>query len=99
VANKVETVPGTVTALKYEQFTSLSAAVSLNPPDNAVFAIITCETANVRYRDDGTDPTTDVGQLLTTSWVLQYTANLKSVRFIEVATGAKLNVSYYGSAS
>lgn len=81
----------------YEQLTSLSSATGLTPPAGARFALIQCETANVRFRDDGTAPTTTVGMLLVAGaapWL--YSGNLAAIKFIQVAAGAVLDVTFYG---
>lgn len=86
----------TSACLGYQQITSLSSAAGLTVPDGAIYAIIQCETQNVRWRDDGTAPTASVGMKLTTAPdLLIYDGALKSIKFIEEAASAKINVSYY----
>ena len=80
----------------YQQITALSSAVSLTVPEGAIRALIQCETQDVRWRDDGTDPTGAIGMLLKVNTVLEYDGRLDKLRFIEAAASAKLNVSYYG---
>jgi len=58
-------------------------------------AIIIPETQAVRWRDDGTDPTSTVGMPLAAGVALQYDGDLTKIRFIESTAGAKLNISYY----
>ncbi|MBS0219130.1 MAG: hypothetical protein JSR91_00160 [Proteobacteria bacterium] len=96
MANKVETVPGSVRALKYEQITDLSTAKSLNPPDDAAFAFIQADTQAVRWRADGADPTSSVGMPLPKDTLFQCTCNLTEIKFIEQTSGATLNVHYFG---
>jgi hypothetical protein len=87
----------------YQQITSLSGAVSLTVPTRdanglsakPTLAIITPEGAGVRWRDDGTDPTTTVGMPLASGVTLQYDGDLSRIRFIQSTAGAILNVSYY----
>lgn len=80
----------------YSQFTNLSAAVGLQPIPNGVKVMwIQAEGQNVRWRDDGTDPTASVGQILQAGMTLEYTGAMLAIRFIEVTPGAKLNVNYY----
>jgi len=81
--------------LGYQQITSLSAAAALTVPSGATLAIITPETQAVRWRDDGTNPTSAVGMPVPISTVLSYDGDLQRIRFIEQAASAKLNVSYY----
>lgn len=94
-ASPLPTAAGNLTVKGYQQITSLSAAAALTVPSGARVALITCETQNVRWRDDGTDPTASVGQLLTTGVGLFYDGNLAAIKFIEVTASAKLNVCYY----
>lgn len=80
----------------YEQITDMDPAVGLTVPDaGATFALIYCEGADVRWRDDGTDPTAAVGMLLADGEVLLYDGPLASIKFFETAAGAVVNVSYY----
>lgn len=91
-------ITGVQAALGYQQLTSLSSATALTVPAGAVMAVLRCETQNVRYRDDGVDPTATVGQLMiTTDALLVYTGQLARIKFIEATTSAKLNICYYGT--
>lgn len=93
-------VPGHGLALKalgYQQITSLSSATGLTIPAGATEALVVPETQNVRWRDDGTNPTASVGMPHVAGDALKYdAAQLPSIKFIEVASGAKLNIAYYG---
>jgi hypothetical protein len=79
----------------FEQITDLDAAVALSVPARARVALFQAEDEGVRWRPDGTDPTDQVGHLLSAGEDLWYTSNLNLVRFIGIAAGAKLNVSFY----
>jgi hypothetical protein len=87
----------------YQQITSLSASAALTVPTRdanglsvkPTLAIITPETAGVRWRDDGVAPTGTVGMPLAAGVTLQYDGDLSQVRFIQQAAGAILNISYY----
>lgn len=81
----------------YQQITTLSSAQPLDVPSQAVLAIIRPEEQKVRWRDDGVAPTASVGMPLLAGETFVHNGNLDALRFIEEATGAKLNVSYYGS--
>lgn len=85
----------TTECLGYQQITSLSSATALTVPSGATRAVIIAELQSVRWRDDGTSPTSSVGMPLATSTALSYDGNLKVINFIEQSSGAKLNVSYY----
>lgn len=95
---KVEAVEGSVLERGYQQITSLSSSTALTVPENTTFAMIGIEGQAVRYRADGTAPTASVGKQLAVGQEMKYTGDLKALRFIEVASGAKLNISYYGVA-
>ena len=79
----------------FQQITALAAATGLTVPSRAEWALIECEAQSVRWRDDGTNPTTTVGHVLNPGDVLEYKGLLSAIRFIETAVGAKLNVSFY----
>lgn len=86
---------GGLTPKGYQQITSLAAATALTVPSGATSATIVAETQDVRWRDDGTNPTATVGMLLPKGTQLQYSGNLAAIKFIETAASASLNISYY----
>ena len=87
----------------YQQITSLSSATKLTVPARNLsglsgtprIAIITPETQNVRWRDDGVAPTASVGMPLAAGVTLQYDGDLSQIQFIEQTASAKLNITYY----
>lgn len=85
----------TTNCLGYQQITSLSAATNLTVPANATMAVIVVEGQSVRWRDDGTAPTSTVGMPLAVGSSLNYDGDLKKVQFIQQASGGILNISYY----
>ena len=66
-------------------------------PTYARAALIQAEGGNVRWKDDGTDPTTTEGMLLMEDDSMFYEFDLADIRFIaDAATpDATLNVSFY----
>lgn len=82
--------------LGYQQIDTLNAAKGLTLPDKAQYALIQPQTQDVRWRDDGTDPTSAVGIVLAAGDDFFYTGDLSAIKFIETAASAKINVSYYG---
>lgn len=85
------------TAKGYTQVTSLSSAAGLGTvPAGSNFAVVQCESQQVRWRDDGTSPTTTVGMLMNVGDVLLFDGEPSAIKFIEVTASAKLNVSWYG---
>lgn len=84
----------------YEQITNLAAAVGLTIPKDAAGneptrALIQAEAQVVRWRDDGTNPTTSVGTRLIADEEFLYIGDLHTFKAIETVGGAKLNVTYY----
>jgi len=78
----------------YRQLTSLSSAKGVQIGDGRV-ALIQAVNQNVRYRDDGTDPTDSVGMVIFAGQSIWYTGDLRAVKFIEVAAGAEVNILAY----
>jgi hypothetical protein len=85
----------TTVCLGYQQITSLSSAAGLTPPQGATLALIVPETQNVRWRDDGTNPTASIGMPIFVGASLSYDGDFNKIKFIEETSSAKLNVSYY----
>lgn len=87
-----------LSALGHQQITSLSSAVGFTSiPDGTELVIVQAETQNVRFRDDGTNPTASVGIILVANTVYEFSmAQFARVKFIEVTASAKLNCAFYG---
>jgi len=85
----------TTVCLGYQQITSLSSATGLTVPQGATLALIVPETQNVRWRDDGTDPTASVGMPIFVGASLSYDGDFNKIKFIQETASAKLNISYY----
>jgi hypothetical protein len=81
----------------FKQITNLATAVGVGtvPPGTQV-ALINAEEADIRWRDDGTDPTSTVGMLLPAGQTLTYIGPIEKIRFIQVDSGAILNITTYG---
>lgn len=88
-------------------FTSTAAATNLTLPSKTQQAghypyvkmvLIQAELANLRWRDDGTDPTSTQGFLIHSSATqpFEYRGDPNKIRLITASTGAVANVSYYG---
>ena len=99
---------GTVSAYRrpmgYQQISAatLVSATKLTVPAaqsglNCGYAIIQCEgtTASVRWRDDGTAPTSSVGMNLSTGGELDYSGDLTQIQFIANAGSPILDISFY----
>lgn len=98
-------------SLGYVQIVDLSAAVGLGDdtsdasdeyggvPKGAREARVVAEGGDVRWRDDGEDPTADAGMPLAAGETFVYAGHLRRIRFIaeDGSGGAKLNVTFYGA--
>ncbi len=79
----------------YRQVTGLTTATALTVPANSVSAIIQVDVADVRWRMDGVNPTATVGNLMAIGDRLKFNdAELALLKFIEVDSGAILNIQY-----
>lgn len=91
--------PNALAPLGYQQITAgtLASATSLTVPSGATIAIAQVETANVRWRDDGTAPTATVGMILTPSTQIVFSGavELAAAQFILQAGSPILDISYY----
>lgn len=83
--------------LGYQQIT-LSGATLLTVPVGAKLALISVSIAAVRFRDDGTAPTSAVGFPLpiTTTTPFVYSGNLATAQFIAQTGSPVLDICYYG---
>lgn len=83
-------------AVGYQQITNLSSVVTLVPPGYARAVLLQAEGENIRWRDDGENPTSTVGMILSSAdTFLFYNGPFNSLRLIEAAVGAILNITYY----
>jgi hypothetical protein len=85
----------TTQALGYQQITSLSSATGLTVPAGATRALIAPLTKDIRWRDDGTNPTASVGMPVSAGTYLSYDGDLQNIKFIETSASAELNITYY----
>ena len=85
----------TTVALGYQQITNVSSAVGLTVPSGATRALIAPLTKDIRWRDDGTNPTASVGMPVTAGTYLSYDGDLNRIQFIETSASAELNITYY----
>lgn len=85
----------------FNQITSLATSRGLGYgldddaiPNGAIFALIQAE-GDLRWRDDGTDPTASVGMLIPDGQSIWYTGNLAEIEII--GDGSTANISFYGA--
>jgi len=92
--------PAPVVVLGYCQL-SVTTAVLISTcsggiPGGAQVAYITPETAAIRWRDDGTAPTTTVGYPVPTGGTqLIYRGNLATLQVIAQSGTATVNIAFY----
>lgn len=97
----VKEMPYVYTALGCGQLSAFSASTLLSSvsggiPSGATLASLSIETNTIRYRDDGTAPTSSVGTPLYTglsSW--PYSGPLTAIRFIPTTGSATVDVCFY----
>lgn len=78
----------------YYQISSLSSAQNI-AGGNGRIALIQALNQNVRWRDDGTDPTANVGMRIAAGQEIWYIGDVTKFRVIEETAGAELNISTY----
>lgn len=105
-------VRGAMKPLGYAQYLNVTNATAIdlaNTPNSGVavplaitnsnparIALIQTEGQAIRYRDDGTAPTSTVGMPLATGTVLSYEGDLSTIQLIAQANNANISVLYYG---
>lgn len=84
-------------SLGYNQISPLTDVEPLhNIPTDCRIVLLQAETQDIRFRDDGTDPTATGGMLLEAGQQpYEYNGNLQNLRFIAATAGAILNYTYY----
>lgn len=97
-AGKVSRVATGQSYMEPNGFSRLTAATAVGlgtVPDGTTLAMIQCETQELRWRDDGSNPTAAVGMLLPVKTILYYSGPMASFKMIEVAASAVVNVTFY----
>ena len=88
----------------YQQIVGAVASTALTIPQidpvtglqsMPVQAVIICDGAGIRWRDDGTAPTASVGMPISVGTVFVYDGDLTRLRIIQQAATATINVAYY----
>jgi hypothetical protein len=88
--------------LGYQQITALSSAVAPTIPAGTRKILAQAEVQHVRWRNDGTSPTADIGMLILTTagqpteFIIDN--GFDDLKFIEDAASARLNLTYLGKA-
>lgn len=82
----------------YQQVTSLSTSAAANLPSipqNAQSVLIFVESAGIRWRDDGTDPTSSVGNPISSGQAFCYANDPHAMRIIGQTGTPTVNITYY----
>jgi len=80
----------------YSQLSVLSSAAGLGTIPNGVkLTLIQAESQDIRWRDDGVNPTASVGMVLEAGQTLVYNGNPAAFKAIETTASAKLNITFY----
>lgn len=93
------TYPAGIKPLGYQQLTVSTTAVGLTVPAKAIRAVIGVEAQPIRWRDDGSNPTSSAGMLQKADTTIelydpQSINAFKAIR--DDSSDATLNISYYG---
>lgn len=81
----------------YQQLSVTAAATStLTVPGGAYIAHIQAYDGNLRYRDDGTSPTTTTGICIFAGGDKWYIGDLDAIEFISELGTVEVNVLFYG---
>lgn len=70
-------------------------ANGLDIPPNVDLTILTIEDQSMRYKDDGTNPTTTKGVMLLVGRRMKYTSDPRNLSFIELAATATIQAAFY----
>lgn len=81
----------------YQKLTVAGSAVALTVPDDSNYAVLVCEDADIRWRDDGTDPDATTGMPLFANQPLALDGALLLSKFkaIRQTNSAVLHIAYY----
>jgi len=88
----------------YQQIVGAAASTALTIPRidpvtglqaMPVQAVIICDGAGIRWRDDNTAPTASVGMPISVGTVFVYDGDLTRLRIIQQSATATINVAYY----
>lgn len=98
ILGQVSGTPGGAGVYTTSGVTTMSAASATTTgiPAGANLAVISVETANIRWRDDGGAPTTSIGMPIAAAAVpFSYSGNLSQFSLIAVSGSPVVNVAFY----
>ncbi|KKN71817.1 hypothetical protein LCGC14_0416710 [marine sediment metagenome] len=88
--------------ISFEQITDISSATGLTDGKynaaGVLYAQIQVTTSDMRYRTDGTDPTSAIGPYTATNGIIEVWGqdDMAAFRAIDSAGSSKLEVTYFG---
>ncbi len=90
----ISATSSTAVGITTTAFAASAASATFTTPQNA---LIVCETAAIRWRDDGTAAanTTSGGMPLAVGQYLEYDGDLRQLSFISQAGTCRIHVSLY----
>ncbi len=92
-----------ITPLSYCQLTSISSATLISTCSGGVpalseWALICVESAAIRWRDDGTNPTTSVGMPVASGACFNYSGTFAKLALIAQTGSPIVDISFYSQA-
>jgi hypothetical protein len=92
-----------IAPLGYCQLSSVSSSTLVSScsggiPTRTAWAVLCVETADIRWRDDGTAPTTSVGMPVAAGQCFYYSGTFATLRVIAQTGSPKVNISFYSGA-
>lgn len=92
-----------ITPLGYCQLTSIASSTLVSSCSGGIpaltgWAVICVETAAIRWRDDGTAPTTTVGMPIAAGQCFNYSGTFSTLRVIAQSGSPVANISFYSGA-
>lgn len=85
------------TAVTLESYLSSVDFVTKPRPDIAIISVEGDADQGIRYRTDGTDPTSSVGHLVEEGTTVQLGTPLALTKIIETDTSVTINISFYAT--
>jgi hypothetical protein len=102
-AQEPTTTTDHIIPLGYCQLTATGTAALISTcsggiPARTVWAVLCVETANIRWRDDGTVPTAAVGMPVAAGQCVNYSGTMSVFAIIAVSGSPVVDISFYSGA-
>lgn len=96
MSNPIQRATSFGQAISFENLTVAGSAVALTPPANAQSALCSVDNVTVRFRLDGSNPTSTVGhQLPLDTFIEFFGEDMNAVRFISTGASTNVFVTYF----